>query len=194
MIFSADTPALFALGRFGAHRFRPRRCRSSPRRFTGPSRLGATRRSKANTATSIRTTSCSSAAGRARFATCRHLVAIAVNGEGYWKILGICEGADEDSRLERRPQAPQGRRPPWGTADHLRRPPGTCRKRCRVQPRGGVATLHCALVPRRLQPPASGCARLPRCSRQSTPARTVRQQAVWMIEKLRGLRLTRAAK
>jgi transposase-like protein len=58
------------------------------------------------------------------------LVAIAVNGEGYREILGICEGAKEDKAG-------------WA-----------CRKCRRVLPRGRLATLHRALVPQHLQPRA----------------------------------------
>src|SRR6266550_6506669 len=83
------------------------------------------------------------------------LVAIAVNGEGYREILGICEGAKEgQGGLERVPQASQGARSERGPADHLGRLPGTCRKCRRVFPRGRLATLHRALVPQHLQPRA----------------------------------------
>ena len=60
------------------------------------SRPGATSRSRASIPTSISTASCSSAAGRARCATCRCWWRSAVNADGYREILGICEGAKED--------------------------------------------------------------------------------------------------
>src|SRR2546429_416296 len=47
------------------------------------------------------------------------LVAIAVNGEGYREILGICEGAKEEGGLERVPQASQGTRVEGYPADHF---------------------------------------------------------------------------
>ena len=45
----------------------------------------------------ISTASCSSAAGPVKFATCRCWWRFGVNSEGYREILGICEGAKEDS-------------------------------------------------------------------------------------------------
>ena len=47
------------------------------------------------------------------------LVAIAVNGEGYREILGICEGAKEGQGGLELPQASQGARSERGPADHL---------------------------------------------------------------------------
>ncbi len=80
------------------------------------------------------------------------LVAIAVNGEGYREILGICEGAKEDKA--RVPQASQGARSERRPADHLRRLHGARRECCGILPRGRLATLRRALVPQHLQPRA----------------------------------------
>jgi hypothetical protein len=83
------------------------------------------------------------------------LVAIGVNGEGYREILGICEGAKEDKAgwsgflKHLKERGLRGVR-----ADHLRRLYWSCRKRCRVLPRGRMAKVHRALVPQRLQPRA----------------------------------------
>src|SRR5215831_19292074 len=58
-----------------------------------PRRIGCAMR---NHPCVISTASCSSAAGPARCAMSRCLVAIGVNERGYREILGICEGAKED--------------------------------------------------------------------------------------------------
>jgi transposase-like protein len=83
------------------------------------------------------------------------LVAIAVNGEGYREILGICEGAKEDkagwSAFLKHLKERGLRGVP---ADHLGRLPRACRECCRILPRGRLATLHRALVPQHLQPRA----------------------------------------
>ena len=80
------------------------------------------------------------------------LVAIGVNSEGYREILGICEGAKEDKAgwsaflKHLKEPWPEGR-----SADHLGRLHGACRERRGVLSRRGVATLHRALLPQRLQ-------------------------------------------
>ena len=75
------------------------------------------------------------------------LVAIAVNGEGYREILGICEGAKEDKAgWSAFLKSSQGARSEWRPAGHLGRLPGACRECRRVLPRGRLAMLHRGIV------------------------------------------------
>ena len=80
------------------------------------------------------------------------LVAIGVNHNGYREILGICEGAKEDKAgwsaflRHLKERGLEG-----GPADNLGCLHRTCRERCRVLSRRGLATLHRALVPEHLQ-------------------------------------------
>jgi len=78
------------------------------------------------------------------------LVAIGVNDNGYREIyLRGCQGGQ--SGLERVPQASQGTWLERGSSDHLGCLHRTCRERCGVLSRRGLATLHRALVPEHLQ-------------------------------------------
>ena len=100
------------------------------------------------------------------------LVAIGVNSEGYREILGICEGAKEDKAG-------------WsGFLKHLKGRGlkgvrliisdacmGLVRERRRVLPRRGVAALHRALVPQRLQPRALDQGARDRGDAQGDPCR-----------------------
>jgi putative transposase len=80
------------------------------------------------------------------------LVAIGVNDNGYREILGICEGAKEDKAgWGAVPQASQRTWPERGSSDHLGCLHRTCRERCGVLSRCGLAALHRALVPEHLQ-------------------------------------------
>src|SRR5262249_40052823 len=80
------------------------------------------------------------------------LVAIGVNQSGYREILGICEGAKEDKTGWSAVLKHLKERGLKGCpADHLGRPHRTCRERCGVLSRRGLATLRRALVPEHLQ-------------------------------------------
>ena len=83
------------------------------------------------------------------------LVAIGVNSDGYREILGICEGAKEDKAgwtaflRHLKERGLKGVRLIISDACM-----GLVRERRRVLPRGGMAAVHRAFVPQRLQPRA----------------------------------------
>ena len=126
------------------------------------------------------------------------LVAIGVNSEGYREILGICEGAKEDK---------EG----WSSfLKHLKERGlagvqliisdaclGLAESAAEFFPEARLATLHRALVPQRLQPCARDQGAGGRGHAQGDPRQedivAAREKAVRVIEKLRALRLTKAA-
>ena len=131
------------------------------------------------------------------------LVAIGVNSDGYREILGICEGAKEDKAG-------------WSAfLKHLKERGlngvrltnigclyGRCRRALPGWPFPDAAWQRCVvhwyrnIFPVLCPSGNQGAGRSRPCSKRSTPARTSwrpARRAVRVIEKLRGLRLSRAA-
>jgi Transposase, Mutator family len=131
------------------------------------------------------------------------LVAIGVNGQrrglsGDSQHLRRCQG--RQGGVERLPQAPQGTWPQRYPANHLGRLHGVVGERRGVLPGGGLAALHCALVPHHRtifshvpSTKVREIAAMLKAIHAGEDIVAARQKAVQVIEKLRGLRLTTAA-
>jgi len=124
------------------------------------------------------------------------LVAIGVNESGYREILGICEGEGGQDWLERVPQASQGTRAEGCAADHLGCLHRACRERRRVL--SEAAWQRCIVHwYRNIFSTCLDQGAGDRGHAQGDPPgediAAAREKAIRVIEKLRGLRLSRAA-
>ena len=109
------------------------------------------------------------------------LVASAVNSEGFREILGICEGAKEDSRLVGVSAAPGRSRPQGRAADHFRCLPRPDGERRGVSAGRAMAALHGPFLPERLQPRAGDQGSRGEPYAQGYSLRTLRQFKVMNV-------------